>query len=593
MSFRRKTYPEIADNLLNRLLGGVSGEAHAFPPPGSGREPFAHPLEKGPADALTSVFGYLNGQSHGFAIGVDVELAGEGRQVVWKTGGARPDAGTVVEVNYLPKNREARANDLYVGSVSRTLLEAMALETAGLYAQMEVVYKSGFIDTAEGGALDHVVSLLGVNRVRAGRNLADVRFTRAGNLRGEITIPAGTRVLTADGSIEYETLDDAVLADGQQSVLVPARDLLETNDGIGPEQLQLLARPIAGIEGVSNPGGSSRLDRDESDAELRARAKSFLAASERGTKGAIEAAVARHNLRAEVSEGVGSISVVVHDYDSLSDEIKRRLEASIKAVKPAGVVLSISAGAAPRVVDIELQLSTAADLLESDLKRIQAEIAKRFEDYFTQLPIDSQGSATRLIGLAMGVAGVEDVRFTSVLADGSDALDKPERGQLQLSGRGTRLGALKMVDPSLATRLVATVRFPQDAPGIPDQATIRSALQDAVSYLNEINAAPMPADAKERARRSLGWGKLARLVPLPGHAALKLKDYDDAQGLPGAPSPATAAGLAPFKLEFAFVRPGGQGQLVTAAGGAGFELAAFERLALDNVAVNVAPKEAG
>ena len=36
------------------------------------------------------------------------------------------------------------------------LLEAVALETAGLYAQMEAVYRAGFVDTAAGSALDHV-----------------------------------------------------------------------------------------------------------------------------------------------------------------------------------------------------------------------------------------------------------------------------------------------------------------------------------------------------------------------------------------------------------------------------------------------------
>ena len=39
MSFRRKTYPEVAESLLNRLLGGVSGEAHPYPPAKATREP--------------------------------------------------------------------------------------------------------------------------------------------------------------------------------------------------------------------------------------------------------------------------------------------------------------------------------------------------------------------------------------------------------------------------------------------------------------------------------------------------------------------------------------------------------------------------
>ena len=41
MSFRRKTYPEVAESLLNRLLGGVSGEAHPYPPAKATREPQA------------------------------------------------------------------------------------------------------------------------------------------------------------------------------------------------------------------------------------------------------------------------------------------------------------------------------------------------------------------------------------------------------------------------------------------------------------------------------------------------------------------------------------------------------------------------
>ena len=55
MSFRRKTYPEVAESLLNRLLGGVSGEAHPFPPPQASREPYRHPLERAPVASITAI----------------------------------------------------------------------------------------------------------------------------------------------------------------------------------------------------------------------------------------------------------------------------------------------------------------------------------------------------------------------------------------------------------------------------------------------------------------------------------------------------------------------------------------------------------
>ena len=60
MSFRRKTYPEVAESLLNRLLGGVSAEAHPYPPAGATREPFSHPLERAPVAQLTALWGARN-----------------------------------------------------------------------------------------------------------------------------------------------------------------------------------------------------------------------------------------------------------------------------------------------------------------------------------------------------------------------------------------------------------------------------------------------------------------------------------------------------------------------------------------------------
>ncbi len=63
-----------------------------------------------------------------------------------------------------------------------------------------------------------------------------------------------------------------------------------------------MVRPIAGIESVTNPGATARLDRDENDDELRSRARRFLAGSARGTRSALESAIAAEGLRAEIEE---------------------------------------------------------------------------------------------------------------------------------------------------------------------------------------------------------------------------------------------------------------------------------------------------
>lgn len=587
MSFRRKSYPEVAECLLNRLLGGVSGEAHPYPPPKAAREPYQHPLERAPVAQISSVFGMRNGESYRFERGADYELAPDATQLVWKKDGQRPDDGSAFEVNYLPRNRETLANDLYPGSVVRTLLEATALETAALYAQLEAVYRSGFIDTADGGALDHVVGLLGVMRVRSGRNSTELRFSRTQNTRGTIFIPAGTRVLTAKGEIEYETLEDLTLADGQPSGKVAARDLLASNDGLPADSLTLLAKPIAGIDSVTNPAATTRLDRDESDEELRARAKHFLAGSERGTPGAMLAALAAQGLKGEVDEPAdqpGRVWVRVQEGE-LDAERRARLEAAVHAVRPAGIQVSFDYGAAPVRVDLELRLTTAPGLLEADLRRIQETIGKRFAEYFERLPATSDGSLTKLVGLAMGVDGVQDMRLLSAKVGAASVLQAAE-GVLALKGQPTRLGSFTVTDPALATAVTVVVRYTRDS-AIPDAGKLKPAVEEAFAYLNDL---AVKADAADAPKRSLGWGKLTRALPLPldGWVPSTLKAQDAGGGVP-----ATGAGIAPYSVQWVFTRPSGASTVLESEAAPAFVLTTEERLSAARVAVEVKPKGGG
>ena len=82
MSFRRKTYPEVAESLLNRLLGGVSGEAHPYPPAKATREPYRHALERQPVDRITAVWGARNGETFRFAPDADYVLSADGAQAL-------------------------------------------------------------------------------------------------------------------------------------------------------------------------------------------------------------------------------------------------------------------------------------------------------------------------------------------------------------------------------------------------------------------------------------------------------------------------------------------------------------------------------
>ena len=581
MSFRRKTYPEVAESLLNRLLGGVSAEAHPYPPPGGGREPFAHALERAPVAQLTAVWGARNGASFRFERDADFKLSADAAQLEWLPNGVRPDDGTAFEVHYLPKQREVGVNDLYPGSVVRTLMEAVALETAGLYAQMEAVYKAGFIDTASGGALDHVVALLGLSRVTAGRNSTELRFTRTANTRGEITLPAGTRAATVDGAVEYETLADITLADGQASAKVAARDTVASNDGLGADSLTLLTRPVAGIEAVTNPAATSRLDRDENDEELRTRARRFLVGAERGTRSAIEAAIAAEGLRCELSEPApGRVDVVLQS-GALDPTRRARLEAAILRVRPAGITVNLIDGSPPAKVDIELRLSTAAGLPPTELRAIQNSIRQRYADYFAALPIKSDGSASKLIGLAMGVAGVEDARLVAARIGASDKLDAT-RGLIALASQSTELGEVRIADPALASTLTLVVRYHR-AQTIPDQAALQAAVEAALASLNTLAAQDNPAND---AKRVLGWARLTRLLPLPGLTPATLE-----QQIAGSPG-AADGDIGQYTVQWVLTRPTGASQLLESTSAPPIVLTTPERLSLAAVKVDVKPKPA-
>lgn len=567
MTYRRRTFPEVLDNLLTSITGGVSAEAHPFPPPGGALE---HLLQQPPAADIISIYGSRDGEPHLFRKNTDYELASDKRTLRWKDGAELPDPGTLVLVNYYPASAQPVLTDVHVGSVVRTLAESIALEMARLYAQLEVVYDSGFIETATGRALDNVVALLGIERIAGGRPSGEIAFTRSPNSAGTITIPAGTRVITADGSVEYATVETVTLPAGQTTIRVIARDL-EINDPVPADSLTVLPVPIAGIGAVTNPA-PTRIDvADESDAELRTRARSFLHGSERATLGAIHHAIARQGVTPEVVEfedRPGYLEVTLHASE-VSPELDRRIKQAIHDAKPAGVVVSLTGVQTPARVDLELRLITAPGQIAQDLRAAQRAVRAKIEEYFAKLPVREAGSINKLVGLALAVPGVEDVKLVSARVGANDVLDVAG-GTLAIAGTPTVLGDLRIADPNLPTALNLTIRYPIETP--PDERAIRDALSAAISALNSLNA----ADAAPVAERTLTFQKLLHLTPLPGKPAGTLATFD----------PATApTSAAPFVVTYALILESGLSQLLRAGDPASYVLTPFERLSLGEIAL--------
>lgn len=242
--------------------------------------------------------------------------------------------------------------DTNVGSIARTLAEAYAHEMAIYYGMLDLSHASGYLDTAEGGALDNVVAILGITRARAGRLTGHVELSRTSPAPEDIGIPVGFRIR---GDSETETIPEvatsaeAVLRRGETRVVVAVQEveydpkLASVTPLINPGNLTVMPRPLLGVEAVTNPGPLRRSSEDESDAELRARARVALREGEAGTLESIAAAVRKEGVRQvtvrEPQDGrAGVVEVVVGDPDFASSPATiKAVEEAIREVKPAGI----------------------------------------------------------------------------------------------------------------------------------------------------------------------------------------------------------------------------------------------------------------
>lgn len=302
--------------------------------------------------------------------------------------------------------------DTNTGSMARTLAEAYAREMATFYAMMELAHRSGYLDTAEGAALDNVVAVLGLERARAGRLTGEVEFSRASPAPDDIGIPAG-RVVTGPPLDSkplplFETQQDAVLRRGETRLVVRVQELREDDASspgpsvIDPGRLTVMPRPVLGIEAVTNRSPLRRTGEDETDDSLRARARNALRDGEKGTLEAIAAAVRQQGVqqvtvREPEDAPPGVVDVLVGDPDfELDTGAVARVEGAIRASKAAGIrarlryARTVYFQVSFRVEPVDPDLDEAAfDRLRRDLNQSLARFAR-------ELPVGTAVSRRKL-----------------------------------------------------------------------------------------------------------------------------------------------------------------------------------------------------
>ena len=343
---------------------------------------------------------------------------------------------------------------------------------------------------------------------------------------GTLPILAGTRVRDVKGEVEYETTATVTMADGQDVIRALAQDL-EPNDPVPAGTLTVMSTPQAGIAGVTNPRPTARSTQDETDDQLRDRAKKALQGSARATRAALAAAVAGQGLGAEVIEPFGAdhaptgrpgIVTVRPRVDTLPPDLQQRVLQAIEDTRPAGVLVTLEPGARPGRLDLQLRLASRPGLLAEELAAAQTAIRRGIAALVAGLPAGADISLNRIAALALGVPGVQDVNvLAATLAPPSgaaasgppvDVLDR-QAGLLRLSGQPAELGTVGIADPALPTELDLTV-VTVGAATAPAEDAVRRAATGFLAALNQANAtAPAPGPAP-----SLGYAALVTALAL-------------------------------------------------------------------------------
>lgn len=284
-----RPFPEVVDDILTAMTGGVVKEPIFF----DVKEDL-YPLSRS-AQGIRSITGTNKSKHYTFQKEVDYLFSPGDNAVVWQQGGTLPDDESTFFVNYFIPDSLSPLTDINIGSVTRTLGEAVGREIATVFQEINEAYKSGFIDTASGPSLELVVSIL--NIVRKTKEFARglVTFFRdpaAGE--GNITIQQGTLLSTVKGTASFVTTDLRTLQRGQVRIDVP---VLADDASKGPKgvvaagEISTLQQPITGISSVTNFDATILGAKDETDQELRDRARAALQSVDKGTIAALVRAV--------------------------------------------------------------------------------------------------------------------------------------------------------------------------------------------------------------------------------------------------------------------------------------------------------------
>jgi hypothetical protein len=479
-----RSYLEIVDDLLTAIVGGIVNEPIIFDDKAD-LYPLSQPARdvRGITVTITAE-GHPNGLRHTFLKEVDFVFNADRSAIVWQDGGQKPRDETKFFVDYFISTSRSPLTDINVGSVTRTLSEAIGREIATVYQQINLAYLSGFIDTAEGKALDFVVSILGVTRKTKEFAVGAATFFRDPAIEGNITIPQATELSTTKGEVIFETIEPRTLQRGQARVDAPIRagDKFKGEAGkVESGKITNISQAIAGISRVTNFDPTILAAEDESDEDLRLRAKAAIHGLGKATILALTKAVfdSRGTLKEITDPNTGVKQTPPGTVEMFVETEPARFPGVVAAVndtRAAGVQVTIVARfvfVKPRII-AKISAGTTA----AGKAKFANEIITAIQQHFEKLGAEKPATGTELLAAIKKVKGVDDPKIVDVRTSRAD-VGKPGTNAV-VEALVARLSTVNPSDPD-ALRSAVTEIVNSETPSLvprgsvdPDRSLVQS-----------------------------------------------------------------------------------------------------------------------
>ncbi|MET8534254.1 baseplate J/gp47 family protein [Streptomyces sp. NPDC005065] len=414
-----RPYGDLVDDILTSVVGGVVNEPIRFD-----LKVLTYPLAE-PAGGVRGITGTAAQEPRTFVLDIDFTFGAGTNVVIWLEDGTLPDDDSTFYVDYFRITSRSPLSDINVGSVTRTLSEAVGREIATVYEQINLAYLSAFVDTATGKSLDYVVSILDVVRKTAEYAEGLVTFFRAAAVDGNITIPAGTRL--AGGGVVFTSTQPRTLQRGQVRIDVPVRaDTGFAGDAglVGAGVISEMTQPVAGIERVTNLDPTIRAAADETDDELRDRARSALRALGKATLSALDRVIREGrgkpveffdpNSPPANRSDPGTVTVVV----DAEPERLPSLTAAVHDTRAAGVLATLVA----RYVFITPRITATITpgISAPGQARIAAEVVAALQAVVDALSAGDAADGAAMLAAVKGVDDIADATIVDVVVARAD-----------------------------------------------------------------------------------------------------------------------------------------------------------------------------